>query len=231
MPLSRTSSTTLNLTAIPPIKAVCLNLLLIRRDVSVGWINASAQSPTFNTKLFRILQLLIGIGLILGIIGVTSAGSQTADGTFTPSTISKAGVVLYIGNFAAITIISILLLRNVSALPDPERPLLVYIPVALLAIAVRLLYSALCIFVHNSTFSLFGGNIVADVLMAIVEEFFVVVITLVLGFKLGRTNPPMEGEIINLNRKSGNHGRELHESQDGIYAPLSNPGFETFSST
>ena len=175
--------------------------------------------------------MLIGIGLILGIIGVTSGGSQTADGTFKPSTTSKAGVILYIGNLAAITIIFIRSLGSVSALPGQERPLIVHIPVALLLIAVRLLYSTLCIFVHNSTFSLFGGSVVADVLMAIVEEFFVVVITLVLGFKLGRIDPPMQGEIINLNQKGGNHGRQLNESQDGTYAPLSNPGLETFSST
>ena len=202
----------MNLTAIPRIKVVCFNLLLIRRDISVDWINASVQSPKFNAKLFRILQLLISVGLILGIIGVTSGGSQVANGTFTPSTASKAGIVLYIADLAAITIIFILSLPNVSAVPHQERPLRVHIPIVLLAIAIRLLYAALCVFVHNSTFSLFGGSIVADVLMAVVEEFFVVIVTIVLGFKLRRISPSMEGEIMNHNQKGRNHGQQLPES-------------------
>jgi len=181
------------------------------------------QSPEFNPKLFRVLQLLIGAGLILGITGVT--GSQTTNGTFTPSTIAKAGILIYIVDLAAITIIFILSLPNVSAVPRPERLLRVHIPVALLAIAIRLLYSALCMFVNDSTFSLFGGSLVADVLMSVVEEFFVVVITLVLGFKLRRISSSMQDEIMD-----HNHGRQLPGSEDGSYKQTSNSGFETFTS-
>jgi len=207
----------LNLTATSRTNVVYLNLLLTKHDISVDWINGSVQSPKFNPKLFRILQVLTGIGLILGIIGVTSGGSQTADGTFTPSTISKVGIILYIVDFAAITIIFTLSLANVSAVPRPERPLRVHIPVALVAITIRLLYAALCVFVHDSTFSLFGGSIVADVLMAIVQEFFVVVATLVLGFKLRRISPSMEGEIMNHNQNGRNHSGKLPVHKDGRY--------------
>jgi len=205
------------------------NPLLIRHDGSVDWINASVQSPSFNPRLFRILQVLTGVGLILGILGV-SIGSHSTNGIFVPSTISKVGVLVYIVDFAAITIIFISSLPNVSAVPRPERPLILHIPIASLAIAVRLLYAALCIFLHNSTFSLFSGSVVADILMAVVEEFFVVVITLVLGFKLDRISPSVQGEIIILNQKGRNHGRQLPESKDGIYAQPSNSGSETFSS-
>ena len=185
------------------------------------------QSPKFNPKIFRILQILAAVGLILGIIGVTNGESQAADGTFTPSTISKVGIVLYIVDWVAITIIYILSLSDLSAVPRPERPLRVHIPIALLAIAIRLLYGALCIFVHNSTFSLFSGSIVADILMAIVEEFFVVVATLVLGFKLRKISSSMEGEIMDHNRKGRNNGEQ---SKNGSYGQASNSGLETFSS-
>jgi len=205
------------------------NPLLIRHDGSVDWINASVQSPSFNPRLFRILQVLTGVGLILGILGV-SIGSHSTNGIFVPSTISKVGVLVYIVDFAAMTIIFISSLPNVSAVPRPERPLILHIPIALLAIAVRLLYAALCIFLHNSTFSLFSGSIVADILMAVVEEFFVVVITLVLGFKLDRISPSVHGEIVILNQKGRNHGRQLPGSKDGSYAQPSTSGLETFSS-
>jgi len=212
------------------IKVVFLNLLLIRPDISVEWINASMQSPKINSKLFRILQLIIGISLILGILGVTSPQSQAADGTFIPPTISKVGIVLSIVVLIAITTIFILSLPHGTAVPSPERPLRVHIPIALVAIAIRLLYSALCIFVHDSTFSLFNGSIAADVLMAIVEEFFVVIITLVLGLKLGRVNVEVEGEIVSLNQKSRDNGGQLPGSKDGIYAQPSTSGLETFPS-
>jgi hypothetical protein len=211
------------------IKLVSLNLLLIRHETSVDWINASMQDPKINSKLFRILQVVIGISLILGILGVTSPKSQAADGTFIPPTISKVGIVLNIAVFIAITIIFVLSLPHGPAVPGPERPVRVHIPIALVAIAIRLLYSALCIFIHNSTFSLFNGSIVANVLMAIVEEFFVVIITLVLGFKLGRINVEVQGEIVNLNQSS-DIGGQLPRSKDGIYAQPSNSGLEMFSS-
>lgn len=195
-------------------KVMYLNLLLIRHDNSVDWINSSIQNPKINSKIFRIIQLVIGVSLILGIVGVTSPKSQAADGAFIPPTISKVGIVLNIVVFIVITIIFMLSLPHGTAVPRPERLLRVHIPIALVAIAIRLLYSTLCIFVHDSTFSLFDGSIVANVLMAIVEEFFVVIITLALGFKL-RANIEMQGEVVNLNKSGDNYGHNPR-SRDGV---------------
>lgn len=195
-------------------KAMYLNLLLIRHGNSVDWINSSIQNPKLNSKIFRIIQLVIGVSLILGIVGVTSPKSQAADGAFIPPTISKVGIVLNIVVFIVITIIFMLSLPHGTAVPRPERLLRVHIPIALVAIAIRLLYSTLCIFVHDSTFSLFDGSIVANVLMAIVEEFFVVIITLALGFKL-RANIEMQGEVVNLNKSGDNYGHNPR-SRDGV---------------
>jgi len=179
----------------------------------VDWINASMPNPKINSKFFRVIQLVIGVSLILGILGVTSPKAQAADGSFIPPTISKIGIILNIVVFIVITIIFILSLPHGPAVPGPERPLRVHIPVALVAIAIRLLYSVLCIFVHNSTFSLFNGSIVANVLMAIVEEFFVVIITLALGFKLGRIGVNGQGDILNLNQTSKDNNGQLFQSE------------------
>lgn len=198
----------------PRMKVMYLNLLLIRHGNSVDWINSSIQNPKLNSKIFRIIQLVIGVSLILGIVGVTSPKSQAADGAFIPPTISKVGIVLNIVVFIVITIIFMLSLPHGTAVPRPERLLRVHIPIALVAIAIRLLYSTLCIFVHDSTFSLFDGSIVANVLMAIVEEFFVVIITLALGFKL-RANIEMQGEVVNLDKSRDNYGHNPR-SRDGV---------------
>jgi hypothetical protein len=186
-----------------------LNILLISHNTSIDWINVSIQNPNINSKFFRINQLVIGISLILGILGVTSKNSQAADGTFVPPTLSKIGIVLNVVVFLVITIIFVLSLPHSTAVPGPERLLKVHIPVALAAISIRLLYSALCIFVHNSTFSLFNGSIAADILMAIAEEFIVVIITLVLGFKLRPISVEADGKIINFKQMNSDDGGQV----------------------
>jgi len=170
------------------------------------------QSPKINSKFFRVIQLVIGVSLVLGILGVTAPSSQAANGTFTPPTISKVGIILNILVFIVLATIFILSLPHSSAVPHSERPLRLHIPVALVAIFIRLLYATLCIFVHNSTFSLFNGSIAANVLMAIVEEFFVVIITIVLGFKLERAESNVETVVVDVNQKDGDSSGQLFQS-------------------
>ena len=169
------------------------------------------QNPKINSKFFRIIQLVIGVSLILGILGVTAPNTQAANGTFTPPTISKVGIILNILTFIVLATIFVLSLPHSPAVPHSERHLRIYIPIALAAIFIRLLYATLCIFMHNKTFSLFNGNIAANVLMAILEEFFVVIITIVLGFKLGRGGVDVETVVVDVNQKDGDSGGQLSQ--------------------
>jgi hypothetical protein len=170
------------------------------------------QNPKINSRFFRIIQIVIAVSLILGILGVTAPNTQAANGTFAPPTISKAGVILNILVFIVLITIFILSLPHGSALPHSERHLRIYIPVALAAIFVRLLYATLCIFMYNSTFSLFNGSIAANVLMAIMEEFFVVIITIALGFKLERVGVEVETVAVDLNQKNVDSEGQLSQS-------------------
>jgi hypothetical protein len=205
--------------------------LLITHVISVDWINASMKDPRINSKVFRIIQLVIGVSLILGILGVTSPNSQSADGKFKPPTISKVSIVLSVLVFIVISIIFVLSIPHGSAIPSGERILRVHIPLALAAIAVRLLYSVLCVFVHDTTFSLFHGSVVANVLMAIVEEFFVIVITLALGFKLSRIAVDVQqGDVVYLDQSGRDNGAQPLGSKSGTYTQSSNLGFEVSSS-
>jgi len=199
--------------------------------ISVEWINASETSTKINPKLFRIIQGLIILGVILGIVGITGGGSQSSNGSFAPSTSSKAGILLYIAIFAIITIIFAKMLSKVSALPRQERPLLIHMPLALLAIAIRLVYGTLCIFVNNSTFSLFNGSITADVVMAVAEEVFVVIITIVLGFILPRVDPMVQGGISNENQLGAYQSQQLIQPGNGGYMKPYEAGNETGSSS
>ena len=207
-----------------------MNKLLIRLHISVEWINSSDNNTKISPKLFRIIQGLIILGVILGIIGITGGGSQSSNGSFKPSTSSKAGVLLYIAIFAVISLAFTRMLSKVSALPRQERPLLIHMPLALLAIAIRLIYSTLCIFVNNSTFSLFSGSITADVVMAVAEEVFVVIITIVLGFVLPRVDPIVQGEVANENQLGAYQSQQLMQPGNGGYVKPYEAGNETGSS-
>jgi hypothetical protein len=89
-------------------------------------INTRA-SPTFTAKHFRFLQLLITLGLILGIVGGTSA-TPDANGEIEVQATSKAGIALYIVAFVGIVLVYIISVPSTSVVPQKETR----VPVAIL---------------------------------------------------------------------------------------------------
>ncbi|KAK3938954.1 hypothetical protein QBC46DRAFT_291396 [Diplogelasinospora grovesii] len=167
------------------------------------WINARS-TPIFNVRHFRLVQVLITVGLILSIVGGTSSSGSDDGGSIQPSTISQVAIILYIVAVAACTGILLLSFPSLSAVPDEERALAAAVALALPFIMVRLAYSALAVFLHNSTFSIVDGNVVVWVCMAVLEEFVVVAIYLLLGFRLNRLDA--QGEILGREWKGGRGG-------------------------
>jgi hypothetical protein len=165
-----------------------------KRHRSVDWIN-SRGNQVFGMKQFRLVQLLITLGLILSIAGGTSGSSS--DGTVTVSTTAKVGVILYVIAFAGITFILVISAGHRTAVPIQERRSPVAIAIAWPLIFVRLTYSILAIFLHNSTFSVVGGKVGVRVGLAVVEEWLVVIDYLILGFNLQKLEPEQQGELTN----------------------------------
>jgi hypothetical protein len=134
----------------------------------------------FHMLQFRITQILIAIGLILSIVGGTNSISPS--GTFTVQTTSKAGVLLYVVGWVILT------LRTIFTIPQfsshiGEKRLAIAVIIALPFIAVRISYSVLAVFLHNHDFSLINGSVTIWVVMSVLEEFLVVIIYLVVGWK------------------------------------------------
>ena len=177
----------------------------------------NARSPgMLGVKHFRILQLIITLGLILSIAGGTS-GSVSADGTVTVATTSKAGIGLYILAYVALILIVLLSLGKVSSIPSGEKFVLVAVIIAMPFIFSRLAYSTLSVFLHNHLFNIVTGSVVVLVGMAVVEEFIVVAIYLLLGFRVDKLDASQQGPIANRpwkNKKNKGDRRGRGRSDD-----------------
>lgn len=150
---------------------------------------------------FRLLQLVITLGLILSIVGGTST-STSGNGTMTVSSTSKAGVGLYIAAFAGVTLIALVSVGYRNIVPRQESQILTAVSIAWPFILVRLAYSVLAAFSHDRSFSIATGSIAIHTGMTVIEEFMVVVIYLFLGFKLQKLGPEQQGEVTNRQWKS-----------------------------
>jgi hypothetical protein len=181
----------------------------------VDFVNA--RKPTFfTTKHFRILQLLITLGLILSIAGGTS-GNVEPNGTVKVETTSKVGVILYVIALVGITLILFICSSKVSYIEHKERRVPLVIVLALPFVCVRLAYSILVVALHDHTFNSVDGNVPIWFVMSVIEEFIVVLIYLLLGFWVDKLDPVLQGPIASRAWKDKNKGnkRSRHVSRRG----------------
>lgn len=149
-------------------------------------------TTSVTIKYFRLVQLAVVVGAVLGIIGAEQARSSSS-----PSAITDIAVLCYVAAYAVIVLIFCLALPFTREyIPNAERALAPAIGIALPLVLVRLAYQVLVVFVHRGAFSRLGeGSVGVHVAMAVVEEFVVVAIYLFLGFKLDRLDVNEQGPI------------------------------------
>lgn len=140
----------------------------------------SNSTNMFHMLQFRATQLIITLGLILSIVGGTN--SVSSSGTFTVQPTSKAGLLLCAVGWVILTLRTIFTIPQFSS-QTSEKHIAIAVIIALPFIAVRIIYSLLAVFLHNHDFSLINGSVAIRVVMAVLEEFFVVVIYLAVGWK------------------------------------------------
>ena len=139
------------------------------------------SGTVFNMFQFRIVQIVITVGLILSIAGGTS--STTSTGAYKVQTSSKIGIILYILAYLALCLIALMTTIKLSRGSTGEKRLVFAVLAALPLIFVRLVYSALSVFAHSHDFNPIDGSIAVLVVMAVLEEFAVVLIYLLVGMK------------------------------------------------
>ncbi|KAF2623477.1 hypothetical protein BU25DRAFT_349861 [Macroventuria anomochaeta] len=159
----------------------------------VDFINA-ALTPKFTVRHFRILQLVLLVGMILAIVGGSNV-SVDANGTYQIPSASKIGVILYTVGFVGITLVFVLSVPQTSAVPSKERRVPIAITLALPFILVRLTYSMLSVFVHDHLFSVATGSVPVRTGMAVIEEFIVVAVYVILGLLVDKLDASTRGPI------------------------------------
>lgn len=152
-----------------------------------------SSSNGFQAIHFRLLQLLISVGLILCIVGGTS--STNSDGVYTPQTTTKVGIVLYLVGFIGLALIALVTAHKLANAPSDEKRLIAAVIIALPFILVRLIYAAISVFLNNHHFNSVTGSIVILVVMAILEEMVVVTIYLAIGWKTDALPPASRGPV------------------------------------
>jgi hypothetical protein len=102
--------------------------------------------------------------------------------------------------------------------PGKERRVPIAIITALPFVLVRLVYSACSVFLHDHLFNIVTGNVVVLVVMAVLEEFVVVVIYIALGFvvdKLDKSDPStIAGRQWKVKKGRHDRRRERHTGSE-----------------
>jgi hypothetical protein len=178
--------------------------------------------PVLTVKYFRILHLLIIVGLILSIAGGTSSTIQP-NGTINIETTSKVGIILFLVAYVGIALMLVTSLSGVVLVPTKERRIAGAIIIAMPFILVRLAYSACVVFLNNHTFSLVNGSVATRAAMAVVEEMIVVAVYILVGFFIDRLEegtPQMMPAKVRGNGRGQFERRRRHGPKDTEAQPV-----------
>jgi hypothetical protein len=151
----------------------------------------------FTTYVLGIPQIITTVGAILCIVGATDANSPAEIST---NSTLHIGIILYIVAFGMLLILSIgaALARHYGH--HGEGLLIAAVACSLPFILVRLLYSAIAAFGHDSSFNIVTGSVTITLVMVVLEEIAVVAIYTITGLKL---------EVMPKTQQSENGGRNM----------------------
>lgn len=144
-------------------------------------------------KLFRLVQLVMMLGAIFIIVGMSS--KSPASGSSSPSTWSYVSAILYIVAYILVVLLYIKTISHGGSIPKGERSLMVVVGLSLPLVLVRLAWTVLSVFVHTGVFSASSDQIWPHVFMATVEEFLVAVMYVGMAFKLRPLDESEQGEL------------------------------------
>jgi hypothetical protein len=103
--------------------------------------------------------------------GIDEAGTEVSKG----KNLTKVGIAIFLIVYILLFALSVITMKDVGNAPREEKRIYIVVLIALPLIAVRLLWSILSAFGHNSDFSLNSPKPLIQLFMATIEEFIVVV--------------------------------------------------------
>jgi hypothetical protein len=217
-------ASTLQSIGLSPLILVMLGLLN-RVLTSIRQTHDTVITP----RMIRLVQIVVMVGLILGIVGGSELGGIISDAIasgnldYTMPTESVAGMGLMIAGFGLLVVASAMTATQLGTAEPGEKRILLAIGLATPFVLVRLIFSAMATFTHNRDFRSFGGTAkYPDLLigMAVVMEMCAVVILEAIGLTLQKAARPavasgrMENNILlgSRGRHSRSPSKDEHEA-------------------
>lgn len=183
-----TGSNTLQSIGLSPL--ILINLgLLTRVLTSIRHTRSTFITP----KHLRLVQIVVMVGLVLGIVGGTQLGGvisnaiATGNPNYTMPVESVAGLALMIAGFGILVIASAVTATQLGAAPPGEKRVLAAVGLAAPFVLVRLIFSAMGTFSNNLNFRPFVGTAHYTSLligMSVVMEMCAVAILEAMGLTL-----------------------------------------------
>ncbi|KAF4636800.1 hypothetical protein G7Y89_g1295 [Cudoniella acicularis] len=187
-----TGSAILTNVGFSPLELATLGLLS-RLLENINKTHKTILSP----RVLNLIQLIITVGLILGIVGGVDAGSNyDTTGKFQPTTLNKAGTALFIASYVLTVIATIIASFSASHAESGEHRLLFAVAFSLPFLLVRLVYSVFSTFTHNKDFNLLTGKPTVLLCMALLQELAVVIVFEAVGLTLKKLPKVAQGAQI-----------------------------------
>ncbi|KAJ5108866.1 hypothetical protein N7456_005541 [Penicillium angulare] len=152
-----------------------------------------ATAVSRRSRATQLLHIPALIALILSISGGSDeASSNVADHSGGQDKV-RGAIIVYLLVYLAVCLLWVITTRDLGSMNAGQKRIFSCVFLALPLIAVRLLYSLISAFGHNSKFSILGGDPTIKLVMATIEEFLVVVIYTILGLGLSRSTMDVHG--------------------------------------
>jgi len=123
--------------------------------------------------------------MILGIVGGVNAGDTLEKtGVYTPPTLSKVGAALFMFTLILLIASTFITSFSISHAVSGERRILLAVALSLPFLLARIIYSAVSVFGHSSSFNVISGNNTILLCVALLPELGAVIIFLGFGITL-----------------------------------------------
>ena len=140
----------------------------------------SDAGQRLRPKFLNLVAIICFIGLILGIVGVSTADDN--ESTYHANTIVKASMAIFLAVFVVILLITVwLLLQLRYTLKVFQKKLFLDITLSSPFLLIRLVYSAISDYTDNSRFAILQGDPTIYLCMDVLEEIIAMVLTMALG--------------------------------------------------
>lgn len=175
-----TGAAVLQTIGLSPLELTSLGLL----SRIISSINKS-HSTFIQHYHMKSIQTIAMVGLILSILGgIKASDDLSSTGVYTPQTLSKIAMGLFIAAFVLIVATTIILSFSISHAEHGEKRLLLAVSISLPFILVRLVYSSISLLANTTTFNSVSGNVTVYLCMALIMEVCVVIIYEAVGLTL-----------------------------------------------